>query len=229
MKYIDLPIPELYDLRGDPRRAAQSGGRAAAGGRAIASAAAVVRERRRRRADETAEVGSGCARSATSRRVRAAAAGATPKRDDPKRLIGVETSCRRSSACTWPGDRGGARARPRARGTSVPTCASRCCSSRSSSARRATCAAAIAALRRALAIDPGDAESASLLGAYLTAANRPREAVDAASAVCRASRRRRAGARRRSRWRRRERPARRGASRRSTRARARIRRTRCCW
>jgi Flp pilus assembly protein TadD len=38
--------------------------------------------------------------------------------------------------------------------------------------------AAIAALRKSLAAHPGDSESASLLGAYLTAANQPREAVD---------------------------------------------------
>jgi tetratricopeptide (TPR) repeat protein len=39
-------------------------------------------------------------------------------------------------------------------------------------------AQAIAALKQAVSLDPGDAESASLLGATLTAANKPRDAVD---------------------------------------------------
>ena len=46
---------------------------------------------------------------------------------------------------------------------------------------------AIETLRQALNVSPGDAESASLLGAYLTAANRPREAVEILQPYARAS------------------------------------------
>jgi arylsulfatase A-like enzyme/Flp pilus assembly protein TadD len=176
-KYIDLPIPELYDLQADPVEARNLAG---ARPEAVARLQALLRSvgpLDARRADETSEV---------RERLRSlgyvtSTGGKESKRytdaDDPKRLIQVEAALQEIVRLYLDGQVGDAVSRARA--LTARHRDNRLALMQLAHLERETgnMAEAIAALRQALTMDPGDAEAASLLGATLTAANRPREAV----------------------------------------------------
>ena len=98
-KLIDLPIAELYDLRGGSGRAAQplcDADRSGAGARERAEdlqhrAARPARRRKRPRRS------SGCGRSATSEAASAAVREEYTDADDPKRLIELEQTMTRAA------------------------------------------------------------------------------------------------------------------------------------
>ena len=180
----------------DPRRSAQPGRRSdrSRSRRTAHCSASVADPRSSGAPTRPPRSESGCERWDTSRRVRPARRRHYTDADDPKRLIG-----RRSRAAgdrpalrwtaRWPD---GARACACARQPSTRH-AGRPAAARASRARGRETAGGDRRAAARVTLDPGDAETASLLGAYLTADARPREAADAASAVCGRGRRGRAG------------------------------------
>ncbi len=178
MKFIDLPIPELYDLRIDPRELrnlAETRPQELAERRALLQSFEAPEVRR---VDETPEV---------KERLRAlgyVASSANNSRqtyneaDDPKRLIRVEESCRTSSGSSLAGRTEDALARSRSLVAQHPDMRVALLQLAHLERESGNLPVAIETLRHALKIRPGDTESASLLGAYLTAANRPSEAAE---------------------------------------------------
>jgi arylsulfatase A-like enzyme/Flp pilus assembly protein TadD len=177
MKFIDLPLPELYDLRADPgesRNLAES----------QTQQAAELRQRLRslanldvRRIDETSEV---------KDRLRAlgyvgSGAGGTRKAyteaDDPKRLIGVEGILQEVIGLYLEGKTQDALARARTLVAQHPDMRLALLQLAHLERESGNVKAGIAALRHLLRVHPADTEAASLLGAYLTAANRTPEAI----------------------------------------------------
>jgi tetratricopeptide (TPR) repeat protein len=177
-KYIDLPIPELYDLAADEKETNNlADGRAqridelrrvlgSFGGREV------------RRVDETPEV---------RERLRAlgyvaANAPSSSKRytedDDPKRLIGVETKLQEVASAYLSGDVKDAVARSRALVEAYPDMRVALLQLAHVERETGNLPAAISALRHAVRINPGDAEAASLLAASLTAADQPVQAIE---------------------------------------------------
>jgi choline-sulfatase len=177
MKYIDLPIPELYDLRADPGERHNLA-------EARPQELAERRERLRsfeklavRRVDETSEVkerlrslGYLASSASDVRRTYLAA-------DDPKRLIGLETVLQEIVDLYLAGDTPQALARARALVAQHPDMRAALLQLAHLERESGNLPNAIEALRHALKVHPGDAEAASLLGAYLTAANRSGEAA----------------------------------------------------
>jgi arylsulfatase A-like enzyme/Tfp pilus assembly protein PilF len=177
MKYIDLPIPELYDLRADPAERQNL----------APSRPQEVDERRAllrmfggggvTRADETPEV---------RERLRAlgyVSSTAPAKKvyidaDDPKRLIGIENQLQEIVGLYLQGRLRDALSRARALVAERPEMRIALLQLAHLQREAGELEPAIATLRQSLAAHPGDAESASLLGAYLTAANQPRDAVE---------------------------------------------------
>jgi arylsulfatase A-like enzyme/Tfp pilus assembly protein PilF len=177
MKYIDLPIPELYDLGADPAERQNL----------APSRPQEVDERRAllrmfgggdvTRADETPDV---------RERLRAlgyVSSTAPAKQvytdaDDPKRLIGIENELQEIVGLYLQGRLRDALARARALVGERPAMRIALLQLAHLQREAGELEPAIATLRQSLAAHPGDAESASLLGAYLTAANQPRDAVE---------------------------------------------------
>ena len=177
LKYIDLPIPELYDLRADPRETQN-----------LASLRPQEVEKRRvllrsfagaavHRTDETADV---------KERLRAlgyvtskpdSSRAQFTEADDPKRLIAIDSQLQEIVGLYLAGDREGALVRCRSLVQARPTMRVALLQLAHLERESGHILPAIAALRQALAIDAGDTEAASLLGAYLTSANRPLEAI----------------------------------------------------
>lgn len=176
-KYIDLPIPELYDLRSDPREsrnlAAAQPKEADTYRRLVGS----IAKREVRRVEETPEV---------KERLRAlgyvdSAPGRPPttftEADDPKRLIGVEADLQDIVRLSLE-DRGAeALSRARALAAAHPNMRVALLQLAQLERDAGRLPDAIAALRRAVALQPGDTDAASRLAAYLIAANAPRDAA----------------------------------------------------
>jgi len=177
LKYIDLPIPELYDVAADPGEQRNL----------IAARDADVRELRQildgftanaalRRIPES-EAAAARLRSLGYATGSSALRGKYGEADDPKRLMGLDarlqeavrlhTSGRRSEALAVA--RGIVADRPDMR-VGWMTLAQIQRDSRDLDG-------AIASMRRAHAIDPDDGQTASLLGAYLTERGRPGDAI----------------------------------------------------
>jgi tetratricopeptide (TPR) repeat protein len=177
-KYIDLPIPELYDLSRDPRE----GRNLAESDRARATAMRDLLRRWpaaqavSRQAEETGEVRERL-RSLGYAGASAPARTNYTEEDDPKRLIHLDTLLQEVVTRYLEGDLRSA----------ISTC-------RDLVARRPGMAvshlylahleraagnlpAGIDALRNALALNPADAGTAALLGAYLTESGRAQEAI----------------------------------------------------
>ena len=177
MKFIDLPIPELYDLFADPQEARNLASlRARRCGHASHAAPTFPSGEVRPTDRETADVKERLRASDMSRRPHNNAASGSG--EDPKQSIAIDTQAAGNHGLYVSGD-----------------------SCRRSEARRALVAAhpdmrvallqlahlereagnvpaAIASLRHALRLHPGDVEAASLLGATLTGANRSDEAIE---------------------------------------------------
>jgi arylsulfatase A-like enzyme/tetratricopeptide (TPR) repeat protein len=179
LKFIDLPIPELYDLRDDPgeiRNLAPSRSddvmrlRMTLG---VFKVAGVPR-----RVDETAEV---------KERLRSlgyvTATTPAPKKqytaaDDPKRLIGLEAKFQQVATSYYSGNLRDALVQSRALVADRPDMRVALLQLAHLEREAGNLPGGIAALRRALALNGGDTEAASLLGAYLTAANQQAEAIE---------------------------------------------------
>lgn len=175
MKYIDLPLPELYDLGADPleaRNLAAEQPQRAAALRALlppeAAAAARTSEsaeaRERLRALGYTTGGAPTARAYTAD-------------DDPKRLIALDGLLQEAAARYLEGDLAGAVARCRELVERRPGMALGWLQLGQLERARGQLPEAIAALRQAAALSPGDAMPLALLGSSLTQAGRAAEAV----------------------------------------------------
>jgi Flp pilus assembly protein TadD len=178
LKYIDLPIAELYDLASDPGEA-----RNVVDGRP--ADAADLRQRLAAFAD---------AGSATARRLESPDArerlrslgyvsGATPERarytaaDDPKRLMGLDARLQEAVRLHTSGDHGHALVVARALVQERPDMRVAWMTLAQIQRDRRELDAAIVSMRRAHALGPQDPQSTSLLGAYLTERGQAVEAV----------------------------------------------------
>jgi tetratricopeptide (TPR) repeat protein len=171
-------VPELYDLRADPGEARNLVGERPQQVARFQSLLQSVGSLDARRVDETSEV---------KQRLRSlgyitSSGRRTSKKyteaDDPKRMIHVENALQEIVRLYLDGQVSDALSRARA--LSAQYRDNRVALLQLAHLERETgnLAQAIAALKQAVSLDPGDAESASLLGATLTAANKPRDAVD---------------------------------------------------
>jgi arylsulfatase A-like enzyme/Flp pilus assembly protein TadD len=177
-KYIDLPLPELYDLGADPKEqrnlADRDPGRAdemRAILRPYANAqpptAARETEDTRDRLRSLGYVGGGETRA---RPTYTAA-------DDPKRLIALDAELQAIVGQYLGGDLEGALARARDFSRAHPDMALAAMQVGHLERESGHIAAAVNAMRRALVLAPNNLQVAALLGAYLTDAGHPADAV----------------------------------------------------
>lgn len=180
-KYIDLPLPELYDLRTDSReidnRVASGGARLVRLRTTLAQFLGPARQALAAERSESAEV-----------RERLASLGylagpAPPVRerydeaDDPKRQIGWEDRLQKIVDLTLEGRRAEALLAGRELVREQPEMAVALMHLAQLERDSGDLPAGITALRRALALRPNDAYLASRLAAYLTEGGRAREAI----------------------------------------------------
>jgi tetratricopeptide (TPR) repeat protein len=180
MKYIELPIPELYDLRNDPHELNNLAASAPARADELRSRLLQVRGPRanspsNRESAETRERlrSLGYATGSPS----AARAGYT-EADDPKRLIGYDARLQEIVGQYLAGDLDGALARCRALDRERPDMPLTLYHLAHLEREKGNLDAAVDALRRAVAIVPDNAETVAMLGAYLTRAGRAAEAIE---------------------------------------------------
>jgi tetratricopeptide (TPR) repeat protein len=180
LKYIDLPLPELYDLAEDPAERHN-----------LAASRPQERERLSVRLGQlrAGDVGAGARveeEQATLERLRAlgyvAATGVPQKQrysdeDDPKNLIEMDTRIRDAVTLYHAGDYAGAAAACEEEIGRRPDMPLAYLQLAYVEHARGRLDAAIAASRRAVELRPLDAESASLYAVYLTEAGRARETV----------------------------------------------------
>jgi arylsulfatase A-like enzyme/Flp pilus assembly protein TadD len=181
LKYIDLPIPELYDLGADPReehnladdqagrvaemRALLGSYRASEQSTARTAQSADTRERLR-------SLGYVASTAATSILDRAY----TPD-DDPKRLISLDAAIHDVTRLYLARDLDGAAARCRELVRQRPQMGISLLLLAQIERERGDLAAAIDALKSAVALNQADVDALALLGASLTEAGRARETV----------------------------------------------------
>jgi arylsulfatase A-like enzyme/cytochrome c-type biogenesis protein CcmH/NrfG len=178
-KYVDLPIPELYDLDEDPR---EEHDLAAAEPRRLAELRELLAPLR--------EIDPGMAPSPESAEVRRrleslgylSGGGAATKEtytedDDPKRLIALDAMLREVAGLHAAGDLDGAVARAREVVRRRPGMKVALVDLAQLERARGEFDAAVAALRQALTVDSEDPVILALLGASLTQAGRPDEAA----------------------------------------------------
>jgi arylsulfatase A-like enzyme/tetratricopeptide (TPR) repeat protein len=178
LKYIDLPIPELYDLRGDvhearnlaPEKPAHVSELRKLLGSFAGNPIRPVKEtsdvrERLRSLGYTASNGAGTRKTYT-------------EKDDPKRLIVFDRTLQDVAGLFLAGRVSEALERSRALVKQRPDMRIAWLQLAQLEREIGDLPAGVAALRRALELGPDDDETVSLLGAYLTAADRPREAID---------------------------------------------------
>jgi arylsulfatase A-like enzyme/Flp pilus assembly protein TadD len=177
LKYIDLPIPELYDLSADPSERRNLAPQQSQDTSRLHGLLAAFDGRVPRIAPESADV------RERLRSLGYITAGTAPARthyteaDDPKRLIGLEEKLQAAVGLYMAGNLTDALARSRALVAERPDMRVALLQLAHLEREAGNLPAAIDALRRALRASPTDAEAASLLGATLTAAGKPAEAV----------------------------------------------------
>jgi arylsulfatase A-like enzyme/Flp pilus assembly protein TadD len=177
MKYVDLPIPELYDLAADPR---EERNLAASQPARLEELRALLRGIARR-----TPIALGAETPETRDRLRslgyAAGGGSAPprftERDDPKNLIAIDTLLQEVVGLYVAGDLRGALARCRELVQQRPGMPLSLLQLAHLEREAGDLPAAVDALRKAVALAPENAEAAALLGAYLTQAGRAEEAV----------------------------------------------------
>jgi arylsulfatase A-like enzyme/Tfp pilus assembly protein PilF len=180
LKYVDLPLPELYDLREDPRELRNLAASRPRDLERVRSALAALRA-------GDVEVGSRVREEeATLERLRAlgyaAEAGTASKaryteEDDPKRLIDIDTKVQDLVTMYRAGDYDGAIAACEATIRRRPGMPLSYLQLAYLERRRGRLDAAVAATRKAVDLRPLDAESVSLHAVYLIEAGRPGEAL----------------------------------------------------
>jgi len=176
LKYIDLPVPELYDLGSDPGETRNLAKQRPTDLDTLKHALASFPVDAPRPQAESSAVdarlrslgyvsgGSGLRASYT-------------EADDPKRLIDVDRQLQAIVAKSLEGDPAGALHDARAIAAAHPKMTVAWLQVAHLARETGDLEGGIAALQRALAADPSNAQIAPLLGAYLTQANRAREAV----------------------------------------------------
>ncbi|MCA1649429.1 MAG: sulfatase-like hydrolase/transferase [Acidobacteria bacterium] len=178
-KYIELPIPELYDLRADPH---EQRNLAASDTSRVAALRAQLDELRSSEpvhaAKESAE-----ARERLRSLGYATGSGGKPaerysEEDDPKRLIGLDAILQEILDRYLAGDIPGALARCRELVRNRPSMALSWMQLAHLEREAGNLNPAVDAMRRAVALSAGDSEPLALLGAYLTEAGRAHEAAD---------------------------------------------------
>jgi len=179
LKYIDLPIPELYDLRRDPNEQQN-----------LAAFQPRHVEEMRRFLDTIGANGQRSERRPESAEARQrlrslgyASAAVRPatrytEADDPKRLIGLDAMLQDVLRLYLAGDLRAAISRCRELVERRPTMAVALLELAHLERESGNLPAGIDALRRAAALTPEDTQTLSLLATYLTQAGRAREAVD---------------------------------------------------
>jgi len=177
VKYIDLPIPELYDLRTDPQESRNLAAARPQQVTAYRTLLTSLSSRGARRMEESPEVKERLRALGYVTSTPPRAPNAFTEADDPKRLIAVETALQEIVGLYLDGQ--GSQALQRARALVAQHPGMRLALLQLAHLERdaGRLPDAIAALRRALALRPDDAQTASLLGAYLTAGGKPLDAV----------------------------------------------------
>lgn len=186
-KYVELPIPELYDLRSDPReainlaaaqplwldpmRAVLAPLRSADRGVSRSPESAEARERLKSLGYVSGETGPTKARYT--------------EEDDPKRLIALDAMLQEIVGLYAAGDLRSALLRCRELVRLRPEMAISLLHLALLERESGNLPAAVGALQKALAQSPDDTTTLALLGAYLTEAGRAREAVDVLEASAR--------------------------------------------
>jgi len=179
-KYIDLPIPELYDLIADPHEANNLAGSQPQRMVELRNLLTLLRrsDQGSRRSAEDPET----VRRLKSLGYLSSGAGAAPERytedHDPKRLIDSDTQLHEVIAAYLDGDVAGALAKCRALVRRRPDTPLWLMHLALLERESGNLFEGIDALRTVVALSPNDSEALSLLGAYLTEAGRGREAAD---------------------------------------------------
>ncbi len=180
LKYVDLPIPELYDLRADPR---EERNLAAVEPRRLAALRGILMPLRARDqgaapSPESAEV----RRRLESLGYLGGSAPATVKTytedDDPKRLIALDALQREAADRHAAGDLAGARERARELVRRRPGMRVALLDLAQLERESGDFEAAALALSQALALAPGDPATLAMMAATLTQAGRPEDAVE---------------------------------------------------
>ena len=177
-KYIDLPLPELYRLKTDPR---ETHDLVAAEPQRVSALRALLAPFRSEDRGPTR----GRESALTRERLRSLGyltAGASPEaeytaEDDPKRLIALDAMLQEVVGLYTAGDLRSALARCRELVRLRPTMAVSLLYLAHLEREGGDLPAGIAALRAALALHPKDTVTLALLGAYLTQAGKAREAA----------------------------------------------------
>jgi tetratricopeptide (TPR) repeat protein len=180
VKYIDLPIEELYDLATDPReqRNLADGKPRRVEELRAALAPFLAADRGQARTEETAETrerlqGLGYVAGGSDR-----TKARYTEDDDPKRLIELDTLLQDVTSLYVAGDLPGALAKGRDLVGRRPGMAISQLALAHLERESGSLGAGIEALRRAHALMPDDEETASLLAGYLTEAGRAAEALE---------------------------------------------------
>jgi arylsulfatase A-like enzyme/Tfp pilus assembly protein PilF len=179
LKYVDLPLPELYDLAADPRES-----------RNLAASRPQDLDRMRSLLARARDGERGIERvaedAATLERLRAlgyAAGGGDAAKeryteaDDPKRLIEVDRRAREVVRLYMAGDVEGALVQVKENIRQRPQMPQAWLHLAYLERKRGDLTAAVAAARKAFELRPMDAENVSLYAVYLTESGRAREAV----------------------------------------------------
>jgi arylsulfatase A-like enzyme/Flp pilus assembly protein TadD len=176
LKYIDLPVPELYDEAADPGDTHNVIDARTDQRDALRAALMQFQRRTAASVEETAD---------TRERLRSlgyASGGATPRAsftaaDDPKNLISLDTHLQNIVGKYMNGDVAGALTDARSFARAHPRMPLAFMELGHLERESGNMDAAIGAMRRALRLRPGSADTAALLGAYLTQANKAQDAV----------------------------------------------------
>jgi arylsulfatase A-like enzyme/Tfp pilus assembly protein PilF len=176
LKYIDLPVPELYDEAADPGDTHNVIDARTDQRDALRAALMQFQRRTAASVEETAD---------TRERLRSlgyASGGATPRAsftaaDDPKNLISLDTHLQNIVGKYMNGDVAGALTDARSFARAHPRMPLAFMELGHLERESGNMDAAIGAMRTALRLRPGSADTAALLGAYLTQANKAQDAV----------------------------------------------------
>jgi tetratricopeptide (TPR) repeat protein len=177
-KFIDLPIPELYDLESDPHELKNVAATEPRVLEAIRSHLA-----RLRAADHGTARGQEDAETRERLRSLGYASATAPAKtrytqdDDPKRLIGLDAAIQDVVTLYQAGDLEGGLARVRSVLEQRPDMPLALQHLAFLQRQSGDLAGAVATLKHAIALHPEDSDTAALLGAYLSEAGRAREAA----------------------------------------------------